>query len=100
MFPDWLEGRVPTEDRHAAWMAEIRGDGIAPDGHDPEVIPQTRQGLPRRHGGPSAPYLANGSPAHDRRHYQALNELLRYPQQSLYQLLHASRQKEREEAIA
>ena len=91
---------MPTEDRHAAWMAEIRGDGIAPDGHDPEVIPQSRQRLPCPHGGPSAPYLANGSPTRDRRHGLVLNELLRYSQQRLYQRHNSSRQKEGEEASA
>lgn len=81
-------------------MAEIRGDGIAPDGHDPEGIPQLRQRLPCRHGGPSAPYLANGSPTRDRRHGLVLNELLRYPKQPLYQRHSALRQKEAEEASA
>jgi hypothetical protein len=100
VFLDELEGRVPTENRHAAWMAEMRGDGFAPDGHDPEVIPQTRQGFPCRHGGPSAPYLANWNPAHERRHGHVLNEVLRYPQQPLYQLFNESHQKEREEASA
>jgi hypothetical protein len=34
-----MKGRAPIEDRHATLVAEMRGDGITPDGHDPEMTP-------------------------------------------------------------
>jgi hypothetical protein len=67
-----LKGRVPTEDRHAALMVEMRGDGIAPDGHDPEVIPRWGQAFTRYRGFPSAPPLANRFPSDDH-HRHGLN---------------------------
>ena len=42
---------MPTVGRHAARMAKRRGDGITPDGHDPEVVQPRTSSFPGIMGG-------------------------------------------------
>jgi len=58
MLSDRMGGREPDETRPTAFVAEMRGDGFAPDGHDPEVIQAVEQAIVRSRAVPSAPSLA------------------------------------------